>query len=184
MNAVDILVNEHGLIRHYLDNLAMAVEKIGDGKNPPRKFFDLAVEFARTYADKYHHVKEEYLMFTRLAEKHNGEIDGQIDKLRQQHERGRTLVNGFADALDGYEAGDGLKTGTLVENIAAYTALLRHHLHTEDHVFFPMARKQLTDQEMGDLLREFESTKEKMGGNTFEECHKMVVDMGSMLVHL
>ena len=40
MKPLEILRNEHGLIRHFLDNLALAVEKIQKAENPPSKFFE------------------------------------------------------------------------------------------------------------------------------------------------
>lgn len=82
MTPVEILVEEHALIRQGLDNLSLAIEKLEEGEKPPAEFFEAAIRFARTFSDKFHHFKEEYLMFTRLAERNNGAIDAQIDALR------------------------------------------------------------------------------------------------------
>jgi hemerythrin-like domain-containing protein len=65
-----------------------------------------------------------------------------------------------------------------------YASLLRHHIHTGDHVFYPMAQKTLTAEEMDLVGQEFAAQKEKSGGDTFERCHKTVVDMGSILTYL
>jgi len=184
MDALDTLVNEHGLIRQFLDNLTIAAGLIEEGQRPPRDFFEKGVEFARSFADTYHHFKEEHIVFVRLAQQRGGEIDAQLDALRYQHERGRELVTGMAAALDGYAAEDPNKTADLLENMAAYVSLLRHHIHTEDHVFFPMVRKNIHDEEMRALDTEFLKIQGKHGGDTFERSHKMVVDMGSILTHL
>lgn len=184
MNAIETLSNEHGLIRQYLDNLELAARKIEDGQRPPREFFDRAVEFARTFVDKFHHFKEEHVMFMRLAAKHDGQLDGQLDTLRYEHERGRSLVSGMAQAISGYAEGDARKTGALLENAAAYVALLRHHIHVEDHVFYPLSAKTMTAEDMGALENEFGKARERHGERAFEENHKLVIDMGSMLIHL
>ena len=184
MNAIETLSNEHGLIRQFLDNLALAAEKMEEGQHPPREVFDKGIEFARTFADKFHHFKEEGVMFVRLAQKHGGEIDGQIDTLRQQHERGRALVNGMAEALDGYANNDAMKTADLLEKMSAYVSLLRHHIHIEDHIFYPLAAEKMTAEEMAAFEAEFEAERERHGAATFEQSHKLVVDMGSMLVHM
>jgi hemerythrin-like domain-containing protein len=184
MDVLDTLTNEHGLIRQFLDNLTLAAGSIEEGRRPSREFFEKGVEFARTFADTYHHFKEEHMVFVRLAQRRGGEIDAQLDALRYQHERGRELVSGMATAIDGYAANDPNKTADLLENMAAYVSLLRHHIHTEDHVFFPMARKILNDQEMRELENEFLKIQGKHGGDTFERSHKTVVDMGSILTHL
>jgi hemerythrin-like domain-containing protein len=184
MDPIETLSNEHGLIRQYLDVLAIAAEKIEEGQYPSEAFFEKAVEFSRTFADHFHHFKEEHVLFVQLAQKKKGEVDAQLEALRYEHERGRSLVTGIEAAVPGYAANDPIKTGELLENMAAYASLLRHHIHVEDHVFYPMARKTLTEQEFEVLAQEFEKQNEKHGSDTFERCHKMVVDMGSIVTHL
>jgi hemerythrin-like domain-containing protein len=184
MDPIETLANEHGLIRQFLDVLTMAAEKIENGHRPSEAFFEKSVEFARTFADGFHHFKEEHVLFVQLAMKKEGEVDAQLDALRYEHERGRSLVTGIENALPGYVAHDPIKTGELLENIAAYASLLRHHIHVEDHVFYPMARKTLTADDFERIGQEFEKQHEKHGRDTFERCHKMVVDMGSMVAHL
>lgn len=184
MDPLETLSNEHGLIRQFLDNLTMAADRIENGKHPSLAFFEKAMEFARTFADSFHHFKEEHVLFVRLAQEKKGEIDAQLEALRHQHERGRSLVTGIGNALEGYEARDPMKTAELLENMAAYGSLLRHHIHTEDHVFYPMARKTLGEEDLGRLAEEFERQREKHGADTFERSHKLVVDMGSILSHL
>jgi hemerythrin-like domain-containing protein len=184
MDPLEILSNEHGLIRQYLDNLSLAAEKLEEGGRVPREFFEKAVDFSRTFTDKFHHFKEEHVLFMRLAQRKQGAVDAEIEALRLQHERGRSIVTGIADALDGYEKGDTINSARLIENLAAYTSLLRHHIHKEDHIFYPMAREELTDQDEQELVKEFDNAREKSGGIAFEEAHKAVVDMGSILTHM
>jgi len=184
MDPIEILTNEHGLIRNYLDNLTKAVTKIENGENPPKEFFERAVTFSREFADKFHHFKEEQLMFVRLSAKKRGAADAQIDALRYQHERGRQLVSQMAESLEGYAKGDSYKTSVLVESVAAYASLLRQHIHTEDHIFYPMVRKELSDEELDALLVEFNKEKWEWGGDSFERNHKLVVEMSSLLSHM
>lgn len=184
MKPIETLANEHGLIRQFLDNLSMAADHIENGRRPSVAFFEKGLDFARTFADRYHHFKEEHVLFVRLAQRKMGQVDAQLDALRSQHERGRELVSNMSEALDGYAAQDPTKTADLLENMAAYASLLRHHIHTEDHVFYPMVQKTLSAQEMEMVGQEFAAQKEKLGGDTFERCHKLVVDMGSILTHL
>lgn len=184
MHPLETLSNEHGLIRQFLDVMSMAAEKIENGQRPSQAFFEKGVEFARTFADHYHHFKEEHVLFVQLAMKKQGEVDAQLETLRYEHERGRSLITGIETAVPGYAEGDPIKTGELLENVAAYGSLLRHHIHVEDHVFYPMARKTLTEQEFETINEEFDKQHEKHGRDTFEKCHKTVVDMGSIVTHL
>ncbi len=47
MDAIELLVNEHGLIRQYLDNLSVAAEKLESGERPSAEFFKKAMDFAK-----------------------------------------------------------------------------------------------------------------------------------------
>ena len=89
MEALDILIDEHVLIREFLYSLNLCLEKMERGDRPPKEFFQKAIEFARNFTDKYHHFKEEHILFNHLAMKKKGGIDAQVDSLKFQHERGR-----------------------------------------------------------------------------------------------
>ncbi len=184
MEPLEILRNEHGLIRQYLDNLQLAVAKLEDDVHPPKEFFEQAVEFARTFADSFHHLKEEHIMFVRLAQRKEGALDGEIEALRHQHEGARNYIATIAESIDGYAEGKPIPTSRLLESTAAYVALLRNHIHKEDHVFFPLVGELLTEEEHAALKVEFARAAEKAGEDAFERHHKMVVDMGSMLIHM
>jgi len=184
MKPLETLGNEHGLIRKFLENLAVAVEKLENERKPPKEFFEKAVVFARIFADTFHHIKEEHVMFVRLAQKQSGAIDGQIATLRHQHERARNYMAAITDALEGYAADRPIQVSQVLENTAAYISLLRNHIHAEDHVFFPMVADVLSNEEEEQLQAEFDKAREKAGQDVFESSHKLVVDMGSLLVHL
>ncbi len=184
MDVIQTLGNEHGLIRQFADNLTVAVERIEGGQRPSAAFIEKAVEFARGFADEYHHFKEEHVLFVRLAQKKRGELDARLDALRYQHERSRELVSAMSRSLDGYIARDDRLTSDLLESMAAYAALLRQHIHVEDHEFYPLARTALDADDMEALEEEFDKAREKHGPSAFERSHKLVVDMGSILAHL
>jgi hemerythrin-like domain-containing protein len=182
MKAIDILLREHDLIRQVLDDLSIAIEKLEMDERPPKEFFEKAVEFARKFADEFHHFKEEYIMFGLFAQKKDGALDGQIDALRYQHERGRNFVVEIAHSLDGYAKGDELSTTTLLENLASYISLLRRHIHKEDHAFYPMVERDLTENEGGALLEQFKKEEERIGDKDFfENNSKLVHEMSSLL---
>jgi hemerythrin-like domain-containing protein len=181
MRAIEILVNEHNLIRQALETLSLAKEELEEGVRPPVELFEKAVELSRTFTGKFHHFKEEYVMFARLAQRKNGALDGQIESLRHQHERSRDFMAQVANCLDGYAKGQEIPTSDLLENLAAYISLLRHHLHREDQVFYPMTEKELSEEEKKALAEEFEKEGAKAGNNVMEEARQLVMEMGALL---
>jgi hemerythrin-like domain-containing protein len=184
MKPLETLRNEHGLIRQFLDQLELAGQQLDAGERPPTEFFEMAVRFAREFADEYHHIKEEHILFVQLAQKHGGAIDGETESLRHQHETGRDHVAAIAGALDGYEEGSPIKTDQIREAIREYVPMLRDHTHTEDHHYFPMAEKLLSEEEHAGLQTAFDRARQKAGEEPFEFYHMMVVQMGSMLSHM
>jgi len=181
MNPLEILGNEHGLIRQALDSLSLAKEKLEAGERPKTEFFEKALEFARTFVLKYHHFKEEHVMFGLLAQRKNGAIDAQLESLRYQHERGRDFIGEIAKSLEGYGKGQEVQSSALLENLAAYVSLLRHHIHREDHVFYPLVERELTEGEMKDLAKAFEREEAKFGEGVGDKARRLVREMGALL---
>ncbi|KPJ95473.1 MAG: hypothetical protein AMS18_02825 [Gemmatimonas sp. SG8_17] len=184
MQPLETMRNEHGLIRQYLDSLELAAEKLKNNQRPPSEYFETAAKFSKKFSNEFHHVKEEYMMFVRLAQKKGGEMDGQIEALRHQHEHERDFFAEILGAMQGYTKGDPMATSRVVENLGALTAMERQHIHTEDHVFFPLVEQEFSADEMEQVRVEFDKMRAKLGETTFEDCHKMVVEMNSMLAHL
>ncbi len=181
MDPLEILADEHGLIRQALDNCRLARQKMEDGDNPPVEFFEKMVDFARTFVDKRHHFKEEYLMFGRLAEKHQSELDAEIEALRHQHDHGREFVSEMANALDGYSKGKDAQVTIMLENLASYTTMLRHHIIREDRVFYPMVQESLSKDEMDELADLYVKEDEKAGQDTLERMRGLVREMKTSL---
>jgi hemerythrin-like domain-containing protein len=179
VNPMEILAKEHGLISEALDSCRLARQQMEEGSNPPAEFFEKMVEFARTFVDKRHHFKEEYLMFGKLAAKHHSELDGEIEALRQQHDHGREFVSEMANALDGYSRGKDAQVTIMLENLAPYTTMLRHHILREDRVFYPMVEEVLAQEEMDDLAELY--TKEDERHGTMEGMQALVQELRALV---
>jgi hemerythrin-like domain-containing protein len=182
MKITEILLKEHSLILQATECLSKAKDKLERYERPPKEFFEMALEFAGSFADKYHHFKEEFLMFGLLAQKKEGAFDGPISALRYEHERCREFVNKIETSLEGYTDGDEITTVTLLENLAAYISILKRHIHAEDHVFFIMVDQVLSENEINTLELQFQKEEEKMGGrNFFNTSEKLVFEMCFLL---
>lgn len=184
MNVIDVLVDEHKLVRQYLDTLGIAVDLMGSGEELPEDFFDKTLDFSNTFLDTYHHFKEEYVVFLKLAEKKGGTIDPQIVSLRDQHERGRSFVKKIKASIKGYLEGSEVQRAKLFENLGYFYQLQRQHLNRENHVFFPMARKAFSQTELDEFAKEFEKEEKRLGPETLEYSEKLVELMANQLADL
>ena len=182
MNPIHILSQEHSLIRQVLDHLTAAKEKLETAKWPPGIFFEKAVEFSANFSDKYHHFKEEYVMFGLLAQKKEGAFDVPIGVLRYEHERCRSFISIIQASIEGYNKRDEIATTTLLENLAPYISILKRHIHKEEHIFFPMVQGELSHEENQTLLRHFEKEEKRIGNkDIMGTMHKLVLEMKFLL---
>lgn len=181
MNALEKLMVEHHFMQKFLDRLQEGQVRMESGEKLPSDFFSKMVEFARSFADKYHHFKEEYLLFSLLAMKKKGELDAQIETLRYSHEQGRNLINQIAQALPRYNKGQEAAENLILENLAAYIPLLKKHIHQEDHVFFLLAAKELSAAEQQELLKAFQKEDAKVGEGFLRKMQDVLIEMESLL---
>jgi len=182
MKSLEILIKEHSLIVYALECLTAARDRLEKGKRPPGEFFQKAVEFFQTFADKFHHFKEEFLMFGLLSQKNDGAYDVEIGTLRYQHERCRTFIDKIKASIGGYSIGDEIATSILLENLASYISLLKLHIYIEDHIFFKMVEQTLSQEEDRSLLSQFRIEEERNGKKDyFEKSRDLVCRMGTLI---
>ena len=74
MNVLKELTREHRHILKGIQYLEMARAALENNLKPPPAFFHTATLFFSDYADRLHHFKEEYLLFSLLASKKGGKI--------------------------------------------------------------------------------------------------------------
>jgi hemerythrin-like domain-containing protein len=182
MKATEMLIEEHVLIRQMLSHLSQARKMIETDQRPPKALFEKAVFFSRNFTDKYHHFKEEYLMFGLLANKKEGILEKRLTALKYEHERGCQFIETLSHSISEYAKGDDFATTTLLENIASYTSILKRHIFVEDHIFFPLVEKVLSDQEDRELVIQFQKESQRMGGSNFvSDCHTLVLEIEAMV---
>jgi len=181
LNAIEILLEEHRLIQRGLELLTTAAEKIVRNQNPPREFFEKAAIFTHDFTNKFHHYKEEIVMFGLLAQKHLGEIDGEMERLRNQHEILRNYMSEISDSLDGYSRNIDAEARRLHRNLSEYIETLRRHIHAEDKIFYPLAEKTLTADEMRELTDKFQEYAASAGSDGMQAGRALIDEMSSLV---
>ncbi len=181
MNAIETLQREHDLILEFLGQLSTAVERIVTSQGPPKEYFEKALDFCRVFADQYHHFKEEYVMFGLLAQKHDGALDGEIARHRDQHEECRTLIQKTSQSLDGYSRKLDTAARTIHRSMSDYVITLRSHIRSENEILFPMVEEALSQEEAEGLLKEFAAYEAKTGSDTYDRYRERVDELTAML---
>ncbi|MEJ6950795.1 hemerythrin domain-containing protein [Natronospora cellulosivora (SeqCode)] len=141
---VQQLVDEHKLIKRLLAMLPDLLEKLDENPDKVWPWIATASEFSSNYADKYHHAKEEDILFKYSDE--NLEI---IQVMYDEHVEGRNHVAAVREAA---KSRDKEKA---VTHLLAYRELLQEHIKKEDEILYPWIDRNLSTKEVGELFSKF-----------------------------
>lgn len=147
------MVAEHTCIKRVIALLPLLAESLDKGLDEPvTKTVREIVDFVRQFADRFHHAKEEDLLFKYF--------DPESDVLKAmytEHESGRRYIRA---AVEGLERND---ARTVRDNLLAYGALLTEHIRKEDDILYPWMDRELTDSQVGRLYAQCREVEERFG---------------------
>lgn len=176
MKALSILRQEHRLILRMVETLMRIRKKMENGAHPDPIFFEKALEFMRAFADKYHHYKEEFVLFGMISQKRTNVLEAEMSALRYQHERCRQCTAEIENALQAYTQNDEMAATIILEYLATYTSLLKRHIYIEDHLFFPAAEKALLPAEDDHLLSLFQIETQQDGPDNIQDQYEKLLE--------
>jgi hemerythrin-like domain-containing protein len=148
------LVDEHVLIKRWVALIPNVVRNLDLESEEGRQLILDGVDFIRSYADRYHHAKEEDILFKYF--------DENLDILKVMHED-HTQGRGHAKAI--LEAVEQRDRAAVAEHLQAYAALLTEHIKKEDEVLYPWMDRTLSIAQIGKLYSRFKETDEQMGNS-------------------
>lgn len=141
--AIDKLMNEHALILDVLSSLESCVLCTVAGEPLPRSTLADYCDFIVRFADKYHHAKEENILFLEMQKNGFRREEGPLSVMLAEHDEGRQ----YAGVMRKTGQGEGNLTPEEVsqwrEAAESYVQLLRNHIAKEDSVLYPMAMRFL-----------------------------------------
>ncbi len=160
---VNRLVVEHKLIKRWLALIPEVIKRLDLESEQGINLIRDGVDMIRSYADKYHHAKEEDIFFKYFDE--NDEI---FQVMHQDHKNAR----GHAKAiLEGVEQKDAAKVSLHLE---AYRKLLTEHIKKEDDILFPWMDRKLSQEQFEELFFKFGQMDENIGFSP--EKYKAFID--------
>lgn len=166
MYSIELMVMEHDNILKLIDAVRRACCGILEGKKVNTDDFENMILFARNYADKHHHGKEEEILFLEMT-RHLGKIGDNLIRhgMLVEHDLGRRHISDLETALNLYKENPQTihKLG-IIEGAAGYANLLERHIHKENEVVFTYAEKSLSSEVLKSIdhrVRDFEKSAEK-----------------------
>ena len=144
-NITQALVTEHRLILRMIALLERNAPRTADGTYTNWRFYLDGVDFIRNYADRFHHAKEEDILFEALVTNGMPRENSPVAAMLMEHDQGRAFVKAMEtaalEAMDG-QAG---REGIIADNALAYAGLLKEHIGKEDDILYPLAERVIPD---------------------------------------
>ena len=129
-----MLSKEHENILKVVDALELEITRLKN-KNIDTTFFTKVIDFIRNYADKFHHAKEEDILFkefNKCAEEGCVHCNP-VEQMLLEHEEGRKSVKMMESGMNERDR------NKLIEGARNYIQLIREHIYKEDNILYPMA---------------------------------------------
>jgi hemerythrin-like domain-containing protein len=150
------LVDEHRLILRMITLLERNAALTAEGKYTNWRFYLDGVDFIRNYADRFHHAKEEDVLFEGLVKNGMPREHSPVAAMLMEHDQGRAYVKGMENAALAAMEGLPGREKELAENALAYAALLREHISKEDGILYPLAERVIPEELRDDILKGYQ----------------------------
>jgi hemerythrin-like domain-containing protein len=166
VDAIDLLLHEHELIRRVLDVFERYLVRVDSGIEQGRHELVLLVTFFREYVDLSHHEKEESILIPALVRAGMSWDSGPIEAVRADHNLERYLMQALRHASLQAKTWSLHDRKHLVDVARSFLEFLRNHMTKEEELLFPAMRERLAAEALDDLtdrLRRFEEAREASG---------------------
>jgi len=139
------LVDEHALIKRWLVLIPFVVENLDLTTDGGVQVVSDGVDLIRFYADRFHHTKEEGILFTYFDD--TADI---FQVIYEDHRQAREHVKAMLSALDTKDR------SSMAYHLTAYGKLLAEHIKKEDEILFPWLDRKLSTDQVKELTYKFD----------------------------
>lgn len=160
------LVNEHLLIKKWVALVPDVIESLDVESEEGRKIILNGVDFIRSYADKFHHAKEEEILFKYF----DADLDI-VKTMLQDHEAARNHVKAIMEALEKRD-----KKGVSL-HLNGYRELLTEHIKKEDEILYPWMDRNLSIKQVGELFAKFDEADQRIGEVVLKRCEGFIKNL-------
>jgi hemerythrin-like domain-containing protein len=141
MEATDVLIEEHRVIRRALSALDKQTGRLASGAALRAGFFQDATAFFRNFADSCHQRKEEGPFQSAMMDAGLSDQTGPLAIMLAEHELARTYLRAIEKAVLRLERGEGTAREDVGRETRTYSSFLLQHMRREDEFLFPMAER-------------------------------------------
>ncbi len=155
-NVTQVMVDEHKLILRMITLVEQNTTLLEEGKFRNWQFYLDAVDFIRNYADRFHHAKEEDVLFAELIKNGMPEKQSPIEAMHMEHDQGRAHVRTMEEAAQKALEGETGQAAIIAKHAKGYAELLRGHIEKENDILYPLAERVLPEGVRRGMLTAYE----------------------------
>jgi len=164
------LVDEHALIKRLIALIPKIISGLDVESEEDRQLILNCADFIRSYADRYHHAKEEEILFKYFDE----DLDI-IKTMLKDHETARNHVKSIIEAVEKQNK------ITIAEHLNGYKELLTEHIKKEDEILYPWIERNLSITHVGELFTKFNAADKKIGEAVPRRNKKFIMELEKKL---
>lgn len=168
------LVNEHRLILRMIALLEKNAPKTAQGSYLNWQFYLDGIDFIRQYADRFHHAKEEDVLFKALVDNGMPKEHSPVAAMLMEHDLGRSFVTALESAVHGAQAGRRDTYQAIADNALGYATLLRDHIGKEDTILYPLAERVLPETMRAGILLGYQAAETQVSSE-FAEHYQAII---------
>lgn len=173
MKAIDILVKEHDSILKMID---VTRKLLADKSAVNIDHVEQIIDFVRNFADKYHHLKEEDVLFMELEKHGMPREGGPVGVMLSEHDEGRNYIKQAAKAVTEYKEGNTDALTDIESNLLNFCTLLTNHIAKENNILYPMAERMLPGSILETMSLDFEEANLATANNEYHDKYLKMVD--------
>ena len=168
------LVDEHRLILRMIALLERNAPKTAEGSYLNWQFYLDGIDFIRQYADRFHHAKEEDVLFKALVDNGMPKDNSPVAAMLMEHDQGRNFVRAMVSAVLEAQAGRTDAYQEIADNATGYATLLRDHIAKEDDILYPLSERVLPESVRAGVLVGYQAAEAQVSSD-FSEHYNAIV---------
>ena len=180
MQAIEILVNEHESILKMI-KITQTILGDDDKTNINIEHVEEIIDFIKNFSDKYHHLKEEDVLFMEMEKHGISREGGPIAMMLHEHDQGRSYIKQAAEGIEKFKLGDNSAFNQINDNLLNYCELLTNHIGKENNILYPMAERILPTSVRLAMSESFEKTNSSTVDNEYYDKYLKLVDELSII---
>lgn len=136
-----VLSEEHQNILKVIEAIKKECQILENSHQIDQAFFAKAIDFIINYADKFHHAKEEDILFKAMCQDETQMHCNPTEQMRHEHDLGRDYIKNLRDGLEENNI------EKILSQARGYAYLLEDHIFKEDNILYPMADQILSPEQ-------------------------------------